>query len=287
MPIDPKVALGAALTPQEFAWTPSDVQLYHLGLGAGARWTDPGELRYLDDRAPQVLPTFATVAPTMRVTEPPRVSFPGVEIDLAKVVHASQEVVVHRPIPAAGKASSPGHLPEVWDKGSAAVVAHETVVTGSDGELLWTAKSSIFAKGEGGFGGERGPSSKIELPDRAPDFNVTTPTLPQQALLYRMCGDRNPLHSDPEFARAAGFPNPILHGLCSYGLVCKTAADAVLDSDTSRITGFRARFAGVLYPGETIRSRMWLESNELVIAATVVERDEAPVLSDVRLTFTS
>ena len=287
MPIDPKVALGAALTPQEFAWTPSDVQLYHLGLGAGARWTDPGELRYLDDRAPQVLPTFATVAPTMRVTEPPRVSFPGVEIDLAKVVHASQEVVVHRPIPAAGKASSTGHITEVWDKGSAAVVAHETVVTGSDGELLWTAKSSIFAKGEGGFGGERGPSSKIELPDRAPDFNVTTPTLPQQALLYRMCGDRNPLHSDPEFARAAGFPNPILHGLCSYGLVCKTAADAVLDSDTSRITGFRARFAGVLYPGETIRSRMWLESNELVIAATVVERDEAPVLSDVRLTFTS
>lgn len=287
MPIDPKVALGAALSPQEFAWTPSDVQLYHLGLGAGARWTDPGELRYLDDRAPQVLPTFATVAPTMRVTEPPRVSFPGVEIDLAKVVHASQEVVVHRPIPAEGKAASTGHITEVWDKGSAAVVAHETAVTGSDGELLWTAKSSIFAKGEGGFGGERGPSSTIELPDRATDFNVTTPTLPQQALLYRMCGDRNPLHSDPEFARAAGFPNPILHGLCSYGLVCKTAADAVLDSDTSRITGFRARFAGVLYPGETIRSRMWLEGNELVIAATVAERDEAPVLSDVRLTFTS
>jgi acyl dehydratase len=287
MPIDPKVALGAALPPQEFAWTPSDVQLYHLGLSAGARWTDPGELRYLDDRDPQVLPTFATVAPTMRVTEPPRVSFPGVEIDLAKVVHGSQEIVVHRPIPAEGKASSTGHITEVWDKGSAAVIAHETVVTGSDGELLWTARSSIFAKGEGGFGGERGPSSKIELPDRAPDFNVTTPTLPQQALLYRMCGDRNPLHSDPEFARAAGFPNPILHGLCSYGLVCKAAADTVLDSDTSRITGFRARFAGVLYPGETIRSRMWLESNELVIAATVVDREEAPVLSDVRLSFTS
>jgi acyl dehydratase len=287
MPIDPKVALGAELPAQEFAWTPSDVQLYHLGLSAGARWTDPGELRYLHDTAPQVLPTFATVAPTMRVTEAPRVSYPGVEIELAKVVHGSQEVVVHRPIPAEGKASSTTRVTEVWDKGSAAVIANETIVTGSDGELLWTARSSIFAKGEGGFGGERGPSTKSELPDRAPDFNVTTPTLPQQALLYRMCGDRNPLHSDPEFARAAGFPNPILHGLCTYGLVCKTAVDTVLDSDAGRVAGFRARFAGVLYPGETIRTRMWLEGSELVIAATVVERDEAPVLGDVRLTFTS
>jgi acyl dehydratase len=286
MPIDPTVALGAELESQEFTWTPSDVQLYHLGLGAGSRWTDPGELRYLDDREPQVLPTFATVAPTMRVTEPPRVSYPGVEIDLAKVVHASQEVVLHRPIPGIGKASSTTRITEVWDKGSAAVITNETTVTGSDGELLWTARSSIFAKGEGGFGGERGPSTKAELPDRTPDYAVTTSTLPQQALLYRMCGDRNPLHSDPEFARAAGFPNPILHGLCTYGLVCKTAVDTALGSDAARVTGFRARFAGVLYPGETIRTRMWLHDNEFVIAATAIERDEAPVLGDVRLTFT-
>ncbi|RDI47192.1 MaoC/PaaZ C-terminal domain-containing protein [Nocardia mexicana] len=287
MPIDPKVALGAALPELEFAWTPSDVQLYHLGLGAGARWTDTGELRYLDDRAPQVLPTFATVAPTLGVTEPPKVSFPGVEIDLAKVVHGSQEVVAHKPIPATGKAKSTGRISEIWDKGSAAVVVQETTVTDSDGDPLWTARSSIFAKGEGGFGGERGPSNKSELPDRAPDFDVTTPTLPQQALLYRMCGDRNPLHSDPGFARAAGFPNPILHGLCTYGLVCKNAVDTVLNSDAARVTGFRARFAGVLYPGETIRSRIWLEGNELTIAATVVNREDAPVLGDVKLTFTA
>ncbi|MBF6173129.1 MaoC/PaaZ C-terminal domain-containing protein [Nocardia blacklockiae] len=287
MPIDPKVALGAALPTQEFAWTPSDVQLYHLGLGAGARWTDPGELRYLDDREPQVLPTFATVAHTLRVTDPPKVSFPGVEIDLAKVVHASQEIVTHRPIPPSGKATGTGRISEIWDKGSAAVIVQETTVTGSDGDPLWTARSSIFAKGEGGFGGERGPSTKSELPDRAPDFDVNTPTLPQQALLYRLCGDRNPLHSDPQFARAAGFPNPILHGLCTYGLVCKTATDTVLNSDAARVTGFRGRFAGVLYPGETIRSRIWLDNNELTIVATVVERENAPVLGDVKLTFTA
>ncbi|MBF6319300.1 MaoC family dehydratase [Nocardia cyriacigeorgica] len=285
MPIDPKIALGAELPSREFAWTASDVQLYQLGLGAGARWTDPAELRYLDDRTPQVLPTFATVAQTLHETEPPKVSFPGIDIDLAKVVHGHQEIEVHRPIPAAGKATSTGRISEIWDKGSAAVVVQEHTITGSDGAPLWTARSSIFAKGEGGFGGERGPSTKSELPDRAPDFDVTTPTLPQQALLYRMLGDRNPLHSDPEFARAAGFPNPILHGLCTYGIVCKTATDTVLDSDASRVTGFRARFAGVLYPGETIRTRIWRGEGELIIGASVVERDDAPVLADVRLTF--
>ncbi|PXX67025.1 acyl dehydratase [Nocardia tenerifensis] len=287
MPIDPKVALGAELPSREFSWTPSDVQLYQLGLGAGTRWTDPAELRYLDDRTPQVLPTFATVAPTLHETEPPRVSFPGIDIDLAKVVHGHQEVEVHRPIPAAGKATSTGRITELWDKGSAAVVVQEQTVTGSDGEPLWTARSSIFARGEGGFGGERGPSTKTELPERAPDFDVTTPTLPQQALLYRMCGDRNPLHSDPEFATAAGFPAPILHGLCTYGIVCKTATDTVLGSDAGRVTGFRARFAGVLYPGETIRTRIWRQGDELTIAATVVEREDAPVLGDVTLRFRS
>lgn len=285
MPIDPSVALGAQLPSREFAWTPSDVQLYHLGLGAGTRWTDEDELRYLDDREPQVLPTFATVAQTLHETEPPKVSFPGIDIDLAKVVHAHQEVQVHRPIPAAGKATSTGRISELWDKGSAAVIVQEHTITGSDGAPLWTTRSSIFAKGEGGFGGERGPSTRTELPDRDPDAEVAIPTLPQQALLYRMLGDRNPLHSDPAFAKAAGFPAPILHGLCTYGLVCKAATDTVLDSDATRVTGFRARFAGVLFPGETIRARIWRGAGELTIAATVADRDDAPVLGDVTLTF--
>ncbi|BAD55304.1 MaoC family dehydratase N-terminal domain-containing protein [Nocardia farcinica] len=285
MPIDPSVALGAQLPSREFAWTPSDVQLYHLGLGAGTRWTDEAELRYLDDREPQVLPTFATVAQTLHETEPPKVSFPGIDIDLAKVVHAHQEVQVHRPIPAAGKATSTGRISELWDKGSAAVIVQEHTITGSDGAPLWTTRSSIFAKGEGGFGGERGPSTRTELPDRDPDAEVAIPTLPQQALLYRMLGDRNPLHSDPAFAKAAGFPAPILHGLCTYGLVCKAATDTVLDSDATRVTGFRARFAGVLFPGETIRARIWRGAGELTIAATVADRDDAPVLGDVTLTF--
>ncbi|MFF2086793.1 MaoC/PaaZ C-terminal domain-containing protein [Nocardia sp. NPDC058176] len=283
MPIDPQIALGAALPSREFSWTPTDVQLYHLGLGAGARPLDPVELTYLDDLAPQVLPTFATVAPTLRETEPPRVSFPGIEIDLAKVVHGHQEVVVHKPIPATGKATSTGRISEIWDKGANAVIVQENTVVGSDGEPLWTVRSSIFAKGEGGFGGERGPSSKTALPDRAPDAEISTPTLPQQALLYRLCGDRNPLHSDPEFAKGAGFPAPILHGLCTYGVVCKALTDALLDGDATRVGGFRAKFAGVLYPGETLRIKVWREADDLIATVTVAEREDAPVLGDVVL----
>ncbi|MEV6658554.1 MaoC/PaaZ C-terminal domain-containing protein [Nocardia fluminea] len=283
MPIDPATALGATLPAREFSWTPTDVQLYHLGLGAGARPTDPAELAYLDDRTPQVLPTFATVAPTLGETEPPRVSFPGIEIDLAKVVHGHQEVEVHKPIPATGKAVSVGRIAEIWDKGANAVIVQEHTVTGSDGEPLWTVRSSIFAKGEGGFGGERGPSTRTELPDRAPDAELLTPTMPQQALLYRLSGDRNPLHSDPEFARGAGFPAPILHGLSTYGTVCKAITDALLDSDATRVAAFRAKFAGVLYPGETLRTKVWREADQLIAVVTVVERDDAPVLSDVAL----
>ncbi|MGW4633900.1 MaoC/PaaZ C-terminal domain-containing protein [Nocardia sp. NPDC004415] len=283
MPIDLQTALGAELPAREFSWTSTDVQLYHLGLGAGARYTEPAELRYLTDGTPQVLPTFATVAPTLGETDPPRVSFPGIEIDLAKVVHGHQEIEVHRPIPATGKATSTGRISEIWDKGANAVIVQEHTVTGSDGAPLWTARSSIFARGEGGFGGERGPGAKTALPERAPDAELLTPTLPQQALLYRLCGDRNPLHSDPEFAKGAGFPAPILHGLCTYGTVCKAITDALLDSDAARVAGFRAKFAGVLYPGETLRIKVWREDDQLIGVVTVAERDDAPVLSDVAL----
>lgn len=284
MPIDPSVAVGAELPAQEFEWNSTDVQLYNLGIGAGSRPTDAGELRYLHDKEPQVLPTFATVAATFHQVEPPKVSFPGIEIDLARVVHGSQEVTVHAPVPASGKGRTITRIAEVWDKGKAAVVVQESRTEDLDGTPLWTARSSIFARGEGGFGGERGPSESVEYPDRAPDAEFDVPTLPQQALLYRLCGDRNPLHSDPEFASAAGFPAPILHGLCTYGIVCRAVTDHLLDADASRVKGFRARFAGVVFPGETLRVRVWNDGERKLVTASVVERDLAPALTDVVLT---
>ncbi|HOW94076.1 MAG TPA: MaoC/PaaZ C-terminal domain-containing protein, partial [Mycolicibacterium fallax] len=200
MPIDLDIAIGAELEPVEFSWTSSDIQLYHLGLGAGADPMDPRELRYLLDGTPQVLPTFGNVAQSFHLTTPPEVKFPGIDIELSRVLHASEGISAPGPIPATGTGVAVTRFTEIWDKGKAAVIWSETTVTDPAGALLWTQKRSIFARGEGGFGGDRGPSTSAETPDRAPDLELDIPTLGQQALLYRLCGDRNPLHSDPGFA---------------------------------------------------------------------------------------
>ncbi|EUA02416.1 metal-binding domain of MaoC dehydratase family protein [Mycobacterium kansasii 732] len=159
MPIDVDAALNAVLDPIEFSWASSDVQLYQLALGAGSDPMDPRELRYLVDDAPQVLPTFATVAATFHATKPPTVRFPGIDIELSKVLHASERVEVPAPLPPSGSARAVTRFTDIWDKGKAAVIWSETRVTTPDGELLWTQKRSIYARGEGGFGGERGPST--------------------------------------------------------------------------------------------------------------------------------
>ncbi|MBB3664991.1 MULTISPECIES: MaoC/PaaZ C-terminal domain-containing protein [Prauserella salsuginis group] len=280
MPIDPDRAIGADLGETTFSWGVSDVLLYHLALGAGSAPTEPRELRYATERDLQVLPTFATVAATIRATEPPAVRFPGIDIDLAKVVHGTQQVVAHRPLPVSGTATAHSRIADVLDKGKAAVIVQETEVTGESGDPLWTARSSIFARGEGGFGGHRGASARIAPPERDPDLLVDVPTLPQQALLYRLCGDRNPLHSDPEFARGAGFDAPILHGLCTYGMVAKAVTDAALDGDVTRVGSWSATFAGIVLPGETLRVRMWHEGGRILVSVTSPDRDDAAVLSD-------
>jgi acyl dehydratase len=284
MPIDLDRALGAELPSRTFSWTASDVLLYHLGLGAGADPMDPGELRYACEDDLHVLPTFGIVAPSLRDTEPPRVSMPGIDIDLAAVLHGSQEITVPGPLPVAGTGTARTRIVDVQDKGRAAVIVQETTVTDPAGGPLWTARSSIFARGEGGFGGPRGSADRVPIPDRAPDVELRTPTLPRQALWYRLCGDRNPLHSDPAFAAAAGFERPILHGLCTWGVVCKAVVDGLLDGEVGRVRGYRARFAGIVLPGETLRTRVWSGDDGYLLATTVEERDDAPVLADAVLT---
>ena len=251
--------------------------------GAGADPMNPRELSYLVDNTPQVLPTFGNVAQSFHLTEPPTVPFPGIDIELAKILHGAESVTVAGPIPPAATARSTSRVVDIWDKGKAAVILTESAVTTLDGTPLWTTTRSIFARGEGGFGGERGPSTSSAPPDRPCDHEVPLPTLPQQALLYRLCGDRNPLHSDPEFAAAAGFPRPILHGLCTYGIACKAIVDACLDSDVSRVRTYGARFAGVVYPGEMLRARIWEDDDRLVATVTAPTRDDEPVLSGVEL----
>lgn len=283
MPIDVAVALAAELDPIEFSWTSSDIQLYHLGLGTGSNPLDPRELRYLVDDTPQVLPTFGNVAATFHATRPPTVQFPGIDIELSKVLHASERVEVPAPLPPSGSARAVTQFTDIWDKGKAAVIWSETTVTAPDGSLLWTQKRSIFARGEGGFGGERGPSGSDSAPERPPDLELAMPILPQQALLYRLCGDRNPLHSDPQFAAAAGFPQPILHGLCTYGMTCKAVTDALLDGDAAAVAAYGARFSGVAFPGETLQVNVWHDDARFLATVVAPSRDDAVVLSGVEL----
>jgi acyl dehydratase len=292
VPIDPDKAVGAELPDIDFSWTSSDVLLYHLALGAGSQQgdaTDEKALRYtLDDENLQVLPSFGIVAPHFHDTDPPSLELPGCDISLSQVLHGSQEVAVHAPLPTSASATLRTRISDVWDKGKAAVIVQEAEAVTEDGTSLFTTRSSIFVRGEGGWGGDRGPSTKVDLPARETDVDTSYATTPNQALLYRLCGDRNPLHVDPGFAANAGFPAPILHGLCSYGIVLREVVDAVLDGDATMVRGFSARFAGVVFPGETIRVQAWDEGEQILVSATIAseidERDGLPVLSDCLLT---
>jgi len=292
VPINPDVAIGAQLPDRTFSWSSSDVLLYHLGIGAGSRPgdnLDPKALRYtLDNDDLQVLPSFALVAPSFHETDPPPLDLPGCDINLSQVVHGAQEISVRGPLPTSGSATLSTRIADVWDKGKAAVIWQEAVAVDADGTELWTARSSIFVKGEGGWGGNRGESSAVAIPERKPDTDTSYDVTPQQAMLYRLCGDRNPLHADPAFAQAAGFPAPILHGLCSYGVVLRTVTDELLGGDAAKVGSFKARFAGVVFPGETIRVQAWDEGQDIVVSATIAssraERDGAPVLADCTVT---
>ena len=287
MPIDPDVAVGAEVGTQEFSWTSSDVLLYHLAVGAGSHPGDnvsPEALRWtLDSDDLQVLPSFAVVAPTFHATDPPSLELPGCDINLAQVVHGAQEVRGGGPLPTSGSARLTTRITDVWDKGKAAVIWQEGVATGPDGAELWRVRSSIFVKGEGGWGGDRGESTAVVVPERAPDASTTYTVTPQQALLYRLCGDRNPLHADPEFAKAAGFDVPILHGLCTYGIVLREVIDLLLHGDAAAAGGFRARFAGVVIPGETLTISAWDETDGIVVTVTAGD-DARPVLADCLVT---
>ncbi|MFI8270538.1 MaoC/PaaZ C-terminal domain-containing protein [Streptomyces rubiginosohelvolus] len=278
MPIDASAALAAEPRRAEIGWDHKDVQLYHLGLGAGTPATDPDELRYTLESRLQVLPCFATVAGASTAAFG-GMGAPGIDVDLAAVLHGGQTVRVHRPIPVTGRAVQTSKVAAVYDKGKAAVIVLRTEASDDDGPL-WTNDAEIFVRGEGGFGGERGPSDRLTVPERAPDRTVERRIREDQALLYRLSGDWNPLHADPAFAKLAGFDRPILHGLCTYGMTLKAVTDTLLEGDVSRITAYRTRFAGVVFPGETLRIRMWTGDGRVQVTVTAVERDDAPVLAD-------
>jgi acyl dehydratase len=283
MPVDPDRAVGALVGDVTTAWDEDEVILYHLALGAGADPVAPGELEYCYEARLKVLPSFgvlpaqATIAGLFNV--------PGLSFNPMLLLHGEQEIeVLTARVPTAAAVRSVGRVAAVYDKGKAALLVIEVETAGASGEPMFRNRFSLFLRGEGGFGGDPGPKGAEAPPEEAPDLVVESPTLPQQALLYRLLGDKNPLHADPAFAALGGFERPILHGLCSYGIACKAAVDGMLGGDTAAVAGYRARFAGVVTPGDTMVTSMWRRGDRLHLAAANKEKG-TPILANAVVTL--
>lgn len=278
-------AVGTETAPSERSWDSKDCLLYALGVGAGMDDPTGAELEFTTENTKgvvqKVLPSMAVVLQAGGLS----ISALG-SPDLTKMLHGSQGFTLHREIPTEGRLRTTGKITGIWDKGAAAVVDMEAhTVLADSGEPLFTNRTSLFFRGEGGWGGERGPSTPKEgAPDRAPDAAITYTTRADQALLYRLNGDRNPLHSDPDFAARGGFPKPILHGLCTYGFTARALLHGLCGGDPARFTSMDARFASPVMPGEALTVRMWRTGDGEAFFQTFAT-DDRLVLDGGRCTF--
>ena len=265
--------------PRTFSYGDKDVMLYALGIGLGADPMDERELAFVYERDLKVVPTAATVlASGARARGAAPQLAPGLrqsQLNYLMVVHGEQKVELHRPLSPSGEFTSETRTIGAFDKGQdkGAVVVNETVWLDTEGRKVATLTGSTFARGDGGFGGpSEGAPVPHETPKRAPDMTVRFATRPDQALIYRLNGDRNPLHSDPGSARKSGFPRPILHGLCTYGITCRAILQAVTDYDPEPILSHQARFSAPVFPGDTIAVDLWRDGREISFEARVEAR---------------
>jgi len=279
--------IGNESPPFERSWDSKDALLYAVGVGAGAiDAVSSDELPYTTENSmnveQRVLPTFGVIIGGAGV------DFESIgRIDMANLVHGEQAIHLHRPIPVAGSVRNVGRITGIFDKGSGMVVTSESnSVLVPTGEPLVTSTNSLFIRGAGGWGGERGPSGPKNVPpEREPDHIVTYQTRTDQALTYRLSGDRNPLHSDPEFAKIAGFPRPILHGLCTFGFSGRALLHSLAGGDNRRLTGVAGRFARPVFPGDALTVRVWRTGDGEAVYTTENESGDI-VIVEGRATFT-
>jgi len=247
---------------QKYSYSDREVMLYAYGIGLGGDPMDEKELAfvneaYFTDRPLKVVPTFASVAAWG--------SGPGeMHLNKVMVVDGERDITFHTPMPVAANITADSSVLGVFDKGKdkGLVIRHQTVLKDEKGAQLATLVASRFARGDGGIGGpSEGQPEPHQVPSRAPDKSIDITTRPDQALVYRLCGDRNPLHSDPEFAKRAGFPRPILHGMCTYGITCRGVLQTYADYDASAFKRHAVRFSSPVYPGETVSMDLWKDGN--------------------------
>lgn len=269
MPIDPQI-VGKELKPLDYVYQNRDVILYALGVGAGA---GDDELKFVYENDLQVLPTFGVIPPFPTLTG--IIGLEGVDINLAMLLHGEQYLELYKPIPGEGRLTSYPRIAALYDKGKGALIEIEVVTKDEKETPLFLNKFGVFIRGEGGFGGEKGPEPGFTPPEREPDKVVSLPTLPQQALLYRLSGDFNPLHADPAFAAMGGFPKPILHGLCTMGFACRAALREYCNNDPAKFKAMKVRFSRHVFPGENIVTEMWQEEpDQVIIRSKTAERGE-------------
>ena len=270
MPLNPD-SVGAVGDVRTISWTSKDALLYAVGIGAGQ-----ADLQFTTENTkdtPQVVyPTFAVVAGSGSAPSGASALSKVGTINWPMLVHASQAITLHRPIPVEATATAQDRVVAMYDKGKAALIVVENEVKTVAGEPLWKTQSAVFIRGEGGWGGDRGPSGPQNQPPdgAAPDHEVTLQTSPDQAFLYRLSGDRNPLHTDPSFAALGGFDRPILHGLCSYGFTGRVLLAQLVHNDVSRFHHIEGRFSSPVLPGDALTVRIWRIAVDCAVFTTSV-----------------
>ncbi len=271
MPINYDEIMSLKSENIEISYTDKDSILYGLGVGLGNDPMDIDELKYVYENGQIALPSMAT---NFQYHSSLLMS---AKLNFVMVVHGEQKLSIINPIPVSGDFLADMKVLNCFDKGASkgAIIDVETTVKlKSDGTEICKLISTTFARGDGGFDGPESPPQEIFEPEGSPDLVDEITTKPDQALIFRLSGDYNPLHSDPNFAKAAGFPKPILHGLCTYGVACRSIVKTACDNDVKKLKSFNCRFSSPVFPGETIITEMWKNGNDINFQSKVKERDK-------------
>jgi acyl dehydratase len=258
-------------SPQTWVWNDRDAILYGLCLGFGSDPTNERALQFVYEQQLKVVPTLPTILAW--IAEP---TFTQLGVDPITALHGEQKIELHRPVPIPVRVSVQGSVVDVYDKGSArgAIVITRHVITDlADGLPIATLTTTCFGRGEGGCGGsaENMPTPHA-VPARTPDVSIDFSTRPDLALLYRLTGDRNPIHALPQVAHAGGFARPLLHGLCSFGITCRAVLETYAEFDPARIASHQARFSSPVFPGETLTVDLWREAEIVSFEARIKDR---------------